>query len=101
MTTMAVVEQRFGALARANEVRMGRAQVKRDVRAGLVSVEAAMRLECCETMAVGELLAAQRGWGRVKARKLVQRVPCLESKAAGSLTERQRARIVELLGGAA
>lgn len=71
--------------------------MKRDVRAGVVTVAEAMLLECCQTMAVGELLAAQRGWGRVKARRLVQRVPCLESKPVGGLTERQRERIVELV----
>lgn len=94
--TMVAVGQPMAALERANEVRVGRAQLKRDLHAQRVSLTEAFESEFAQGMSVGVLLAAQRQWGRVKARKVCQRVPCLESRLVRDLTVRQRMVLEEL-----
>lgn len=97
MTTVEAVPQHLAALERANEIRFARAQVKRDVKAGVLSVVNALELECCETMTLLELLRAQRSWGPGRARRLLAEIPVSESKRIGMLTERQRAVVAGLL----
>jgi hypothetical protein len=41
-------------------------------------------------MTISELLASQRGWGRIRARKFLTPLLVGESKQLGTLTERQR-----------
>lgn len=89
------------ALDRANVVRCERAAVKREIRSGSLSVLAALDDDRARGMAVLALLGAQRGWGPRQVASAGQRVPCSAFVSVAELTERQRGRLVALLGGAA
>ena len=99
MTDLAVAPQCLAALERANDVRLARAQLKRRVRAGgLAAAEVVLTAPWqTRTMSVGELLMSQRGWGRVRARRLLLSLAVPENKQIGTLTERQRQAIATVL----
>jgi hypothetical protein len=84
--------QHMEALARANRVRLARAELKRAIQAG--REEAAEVVLTCpweaDTMTVGELLRSQRRWGRARARKFLVSLAMNENRQVGRLTERQR-----------
>ncbi|MDP9188542.1 MAG: hypothetical protein M3O25_04765 [Actinomycetota bacterium] len=91
--------QHMQALARANEVRLARAALKREIAAGSHSVLEVV-LECpwqVRSMSVSELLSAQRRWGKARSRKLIQSAGLKETKELGSMTERQRRVLVHAL----
>ncbi|MBM3668151.1 MAG: hypothetical protein FJW90_11905 [Actinobacteria bacterium] len=96
----AIVEpQHMQALARANEVRLARAQMKREIASGQRDVLSVVH-DCpweAESMTLGELLRAQRRWGRARSRKLINSINLSEAKRLGSLTERQRLLLVAAL----
>ena len=84
--------QHMQALAEANRVRLARAQLKREVGAGMVDTAEIVR-ECpwqAETMTVGELLRSQRRWGRTRSRKFLAALTLNENRELGRLTMRQR-----------
>jgi hypothetical protein len=87
------------ALARANQVRLARAALKRDVSAGRRNVSEVV-LESpweVESMSLSELLCSQRRWGRARSRKLLASIALSEGKRVGTLTERQRRILVAAL----
>ena len=91
--------QYMDALRRANEVRLARAQTRREVAAGEIGVGEvilACPRELC-TMTVFELLAAQRRWGRKRSRDLLAEVGLPETKSLGTMTERQRRVVADRL----
>ena len=99
--TIAPAPQHLRALARANEVRLARAELKRQVAEGEISA-AHVILECpweAASMTVSDLLTSQRRWGSTRCRKLLQSVPMSENKTVGSMTERQRKALATLLEG--
>lgn len=85
--------QHMQALARANRVRLARAELKRSIARG--DVEAADVVRDCpwetESMTIAELLTSQRRWGRTRARKFLLALALNENKRLGTLTSRQRA----------
>ncbi len=85
--------QHMQALARANRVRLARAELKRSIARG--DVEAADVIRECpwetESMTLAELLTSQRRWGRTRARKFLLALALSENKRLGTLTSRQRA----------
>jgi hypothetical protein len=87
------------ALARANQVRLARAALKRDISAGRRNIsEVIMESPWeAESMSLGELLCAQRRWGRARSRKLLSSTALSEGKQVGTLTERQRRILVAAL----
>jgi hypothetical protein len=91
----------MGALDRANEIRLARAALKRRIYAGEITT-ARVLLECppeANTWPVGDLIMAQRRWGRSRTMKLLRRAEhILETKPVGSLTERQRELLAGMLG---
>lgn len=96
--------QRFDALGRANEVRLRRAEIKRWIRAtdARTSVRRAIevleeREQAVSSWPVGEFLATPRRFGETRARKILVRLQIGESKALGSLTDRQVRLIVARL----
>lgn len=96
-------EQHLRALARANEVRLARAALKRRIAAGDLCV-AQVILDSpweAESMAVADLVESQRRWGRARCRRVLATVPVSESKPVGSLTERQRHALAGALREAA
>ena len=81
------------ALARANRVRLARAELKRSIARGDVDAADVIR-ECpweTESMTLAELLTSQRRWGRTRARKFLVALALNENKRLGTLTPRQRA----------
>jgi hypothetical protein len=80
------------ALARANRVRLARAELKRSIARG--DVDAADVVRDCpwetESMTLAELLTSQRRWGRTRARKFLIGLALNENKKLGTLTSRQR-----------
>jgi hypothetical protein len=87
------------ALARANEVRLARATLKKEICAGRRSVTEVISDSPweAESMSLSELLCSQRRWGRARSRKLLASAALGEAKKVGSLTERQRRILVGAL----
>jgi hypothetical protein len=93
------LHQRMDALQRANAIRTRRAQLKRDLKAGRVSINTllAQPPEYVETAKVFDMLLAVPKYGRVKANKVLQQCRISPSKTIGGLSERQRNELVSLL----
>ncbi len=84
--------QHMQALQRANEVRLARAELKRKVGEGLITVEEII-VTCpweAASMTIAELLTSQRRWGRTRCTKFLKHIGMPEAKTVGSMTERQR-----------
>jgi hypothetical protein len=97
--TIAPGPQHLRALQRANEVRLARAELKRRVAEGELTV-AEVVVDSpweAESMAIADLLMSQRRWGRTRCRRLLAQVPLSETKTIGSLTDRQRRAVAALL----
>ena len=93
--------QHMQALAQANKVRLARAELKRQVGDGELSV-ADVVLECpweAESMAIADLLMSQHRWGRTRCRRFLGSVSMNETKTIGSMTERQRRELAARLCG--
>jgi hypothetical protein len=93
--------QHLQALQRANAVRLARAELKRRIAEGDVSAADVILLSPweAESMTVSDLLTSQRRWGTTRCRKFLQLVPMPENKTIGSMTDRQRRALAQLLGG--
>jgi hypothetical protein len=87
------------ALARANEVRLARAALKRNVAAGRRGVTEVILDSPWEaqSMSLSELLCSQRRWGRTRSRKLLASAGLSEAKRLGTLTARQQRILVGAL----
>jgi hypothetical protein len=89
------------ALAQANKVRLARAELKRQVADGELSVGDVV-LACpweAESMAIADLLMSQHRWGRTRCRRFLSAIPMNETKTIGSMTDRQRRALAARLGG--
>ena len=93
--------QHLQALQRANAVRLARAELKRKVAEGGVSAAEVILSSPweAESMSVSDLLTSQRRWGSTRCRKFLQCVPIPENKPIGTLTDRQRRALAQLLDG--
>ncbi len=93
--------QHMQALAQANKVRLARAELKRQVADGELSV-ADVVLDCpweSESMTIADLLMSQHRWGRTRCRRFLMQVPMNETKTVGSMTDRQRRALAGRLRG--
>jgi hypothetical protein len=93
------LNQRMDALARANEIRVKRAQLKRDLRAGRRSIHSLLLdpPEYLQTAKVFDMLLAVPKYGRVKVNKILAHCRIAPSKTVGGLSERQRSELVSML----
>lgn len=100
--TMTLAPQHLRALAKANEVRLARAGLKRRVSDGEVTVAGVMLDMPAEadTMPVLDLLMSQRRWGLTRCRKFLRDVQMPENKTVGSMTMRQRTAVAAMLATA-
>jgi hypothetical protein len=91
--------QRMDALERANEIRIKRAQLKRDLKAGRLSIHTLLLNppEYVETAKVFDMLLAVPKYGRVKVNKILAHCRIAPSKTIGGLSERQRRELVALM----
>ena len=87
------------ALARANQIRIRRAQLKRDLKSGRLSIHSLLLNppEFVETAKVFDMLLAVPKYGRVKVDKILRQCKISPSKTVGGLSERQRNELVGLL----
>jgi hypothetical protein len=91
--------QHMQALQRANAVRLARAELKRRVAIGEIWV-ADVILDApweAESMTISDLLTSQRRWGHTRCRKFLQCIPMSENKTVGSMTDRQRHALAQML----
>lgn len=92
--------QHMTALAKANQVRLARAELKHKVAEGETTVAAV--IDACPWEAVSmtmmDLLMAQHRWGRTRSRRFLTSIPMSENKTVGSLTQRQRTNLISMLG---
>ena len=93
------LNQRMDALARANLIRTKRAQLKRDLKAGRLTIHALLMNppEYLETAKVFDMLLAVPKYGRVKVNKILAHCRISPSKTIGGLSERQRSELVSML----
>ena len=91
------LDQRMEALKRANDIRVGRAQLKKDLKDGTVRSRGSCSThEYVSTAKVFDMLMAVPEFGRVKAARLLNQCRISQSKTVGGLSERQRAELVSL-----
>ena len=93
------LNQRMDAMQRANEIRTQRAQHKRDLKGGRVSIHTLILSppKYLETAKVLDLLMAVPKYGRVKANKVLATCRISPSKTIGGLSARQRDELVSAL----
>lgn len=91
--------QRLDALERANDVRMKRAALKRDLKGGRKSIYFLIMNppDYIETMRLFDLMMAIPKYGRVKVDKVLNQVCISPSKTVGGLSDRQRSEIISRL----
>lgn len=87
------------ALRRANDIRMRRARLKRDLKAGRAQIHGLLLdpPEYILTAKVFDLLLAVPKYGRVKANRVLVQCRISPSKTIGGLSERQRGELVSHL----
>ena len=92
------LDQRMEALKRANDIRVRRAQLKKDLKDSRVQIEDILLdpPEWVETAKVFDMLMAVPKLGRVKAARLLNSCRISQSKTVGGLSERQRTELVSL-----
>ena len=92
------LDQRMEALKRANDIRVRRARLKKDLKDGAVQIEEILTdpPEYVETAKVFDILMAVPKFGRVKACRFLNQCRISQSKTVGGLSERQRAELVGL-----
>lgn len=92
-------ERRLTGLRQANRVRSMRANLKQELREGKVRLDhvLAARADYLASAEVFELLVAAPKIGPVKAGRLLTAARIGPSQIVGALSERQRARLIELL----
>jgi S13-like H2TH domain len=92
------LDQRMEALKRANDIRVRRAQLKKDLKEGRVHIEVILLdpPEFVSTAKIFDMLMAVPKFGRVKAARLLNQCRISQSKTVGGLSERQRTELVSL-----
>jgi hypothetical protein len=86
------------ALQRANDVRVRRAKLKKDLKDGRARIEAILSdpPAFVETAKVIDILMAVPKFGRVKAARFLNTCRISQSKTVGGLSDRQRTELIEL-----
>src|SRR6266852_3205451 len=92
------LDQRMEALKRANDIRVRRAKLKKDLKDGRVRIQTILSNppEYVSTAKVFDILMAVPKFGRVKAARFLNQCRISQSKTVGGLSDRQRAELVGL-----
>jgi hypothetical protein len=92
-------DQRMDALKRANDIRVRRAKLKKDLKVGRVRIDSILREppEYVTTAKVFDMLMAVPKFGRVKATRFLNQARISQSKTVGGLSDRQRSELIGLL----
>lgn len=93
------LDQRLNALGNANSIRTFRSDLKKDMKAGKITLYKLLSEppEEIQTMKVINLLLAAPRVGQVKANKILARCRISASKTVGGLSTRQRDELITLL----
>ena len=93
------LNQRMDALTKANQIRTKRAQLKRDLKGGRISIQQLLidPPEYVDSAKVFDMLLAVPKYGRVKVNKILVQCRISPSKTIGGLSERQRGELVDHL----
>jgi hypothetical protein len=92
-------QQHLKALEHANRVRLARAEMKRGIASGDLGVIEVI-VGCpwqVHSMSISDLLMSQKRWGRARCRRLLTSIGVPENKPVGTLTERQRSALADVL----
>jgi S13-like H2TH domain len=86
------------ALRRANDIRVKRAQLKKDLKVGQLRIDEILRdpPEYVWTAKVLDMLMAVPKFGQVKAKRYLNQCRISESKTVGGLSDRQRTELIGL-----
>jgi hypothetical protein len=92
------LDQRMDALRRANDIRVKRAQLKKDLKLGQLRIDEILRdpPEYVSTAKVLDMLMAVPKFGQVKAKRYLNQCRISESKTVGGLSDRQRTELIGL-----
>src|SRR5512133_1454812 len=92
-------DQRMDALKRANDIRVRRARLKKDLKDGRIRIEKILENppEYVSTAKVFDMLLSVPKFGRVKAARFLNQCRISQSKTVGGLSERQRGELIGLL----
>jgi hypothetical protein len=92
------LDQRMEALKRANDIRVKRAKLKKDLKSGAVSIEQILAEppEYVSTAKVFDMLMAVPKFGRVKSLRMLNQCRISQSKTVGGLSDRQRQELIDL-----
>lgn len=92
--------QRLQALARANQIRSDRAEIKAAIRCRELRVATLLDdpPECLATASLAELLLAVPGLGKTRVRQLLNGCGLHAAQRLGRLTARQRLELKRALG---
>lgn len=91
MTTIAAdLPQHMRALQHAETVRLQRARLLADLRAGTLTLADVLDDPAVQSMNTGCLLAKQHRWGAVRARRVLRQAGVSEYRSVRDLTARQR-----------
>lgn len=93
--------QRLKALRRANEIRIGRAQLKKNLASGSVRITDILATppECAKTQKVHDLLLALPKYGPARVARLLAYCRINPSKTVAGLSDRQRKELIGRLSG--
>lgn len=92
-----MTQQAMEALQRANDIRLGRAMIKKEIKEGKVSVVDVLETEpyICDGMSVLQLFTAQHRWAVKKADRFIKHTLANPGKKLGELTKKERTRLIE------
>ena len=92
-------DQRMRALEAANQIRIRRARLKKDLKAGKVQIERLLLdpPDYLESAKVFDLMLAVPKYGRVKVNRILNQCRVSPSKTIGGLSARQRSELVAML----
>src|SRR4051812_23055548 len=92
------LDQRMEALKRANDIRVRRAQLKKDLKSGDARIQDILQdpPEFVSTAKVFDMLLAVPKFGRVKAARFLNLCRISQSKTVGGLSDRQRTELIGL-----
>jgi S13-like protein len=93
--------QRLEALRRANEIRIGRARLKRALATGSVRITDILATppECVRSQKVQALLLALPTYGPARVARLLAQCQISSAKTVAGLSERQRGELIGRLRG--
>ena len=97
----AMPRQRMQALKKANDVRVARAGLRRQLQSREASLDSVLDKPpwFIHSMSIFELLLWVPRFGQVRARRLLLRADLSAAKPVGELTVRQRSEIRKLVAG--